>query len=114
MVKPNKFNKSSPQTQNEAMKVAMATQRPGQTKEQTKLIAQGIQKGISLYKKQQKSKSREQNKNRHKTSHSHPSKNIDDSIIYQAKKSKKQPNLPWILLIVSWLGFIYYFYITSF
>lgn len=44
----------SPQTQQEAMKVAKATQKPGQTKEQTKLIAQGIEKGIALYKKQQK------------------------------------------------------------
>lgn len=46
--------KPSPQTQEEALKLAKGTQRPAQTKEQTKLIAQGIQKGIDLYKKQQK------------------------------------------------------------
>ncbi|MCA2486923.1 MULTISPECIES: DUF2956 family protein, partial [Vibrio] len=34
------------ETQTEAMKIAKATQKPGQTKEQTKLIAQGIEKGI--------------------------------------------------------------------
>ena len=34
------------------MKIARSTQRPGQTKEQTKLIAQGIQKGIDQYKAQ--------------------------------------------------------------
>lgn len=46
----------SEQTQQEALKIAKATQRPGQTKEQTKLITQGIEKGIALYKKQQKEK----------------------------------------------------------
>jgi len=38
------------------LKIARGTQRPAQTKEQTRLIAQGIQKGIELYKKQQKKK----------------------------------------------------------
>ena len=41
-----KYDKISPETQQEAMKVARANQKPGQTKEQTQLIAQGIQKGI--------------------------------------------------------------------
>ncbi|WP_438883914.1 DUF2956 family protein, partial [Bacillus cereus group sp. BC317] len=49
----------SPQTQQEAQAIAKASQKPGQTKEQTKLIAQGIEKGIALYKKQQKEKSRQ-------------------------------------------------------
>ncbi|GIU31812.1 hypothetical protein TUM4433_23950 [Shewanella schlegeliana] len=40
----------SNETKTEAMKVAKATQKPGQTKEQTKLIAQGIEKGIAEYK----------------------------------------------------------------
>jgi hypothetical protein len=44
------------------MKTAKANQRPGQTKEQTRLIAQGIQKGIDQYKKQHKAKSREMDK----------------------------------------------------
>ncbi len=52
----------SEQTQQEAMGIAKATQKPGQTKEQTKLIAQGIEKGIALYKKQQKEKSRQADK----------------------------------------------------
>ena len=49
-------------TQEEAMQVALAIQKPGQTKEQTKLIAQGIAKGIELYKRQQSAKARERNK----------------------------------------------------
>lgn len=36
----------SPETVEEAERVAKATQKPGQTKEQTRLIALGVQKGI--------------------------------------------------------------------
>ena len=39
-----KYDKISPETQQEAMKIARANQKPGQTKEQTQLIAQGIRK----------------------------------------------------------------------
>jgi hypothetical protein len=50
--------------QEEAMRMARRIQKPGQTKEQTKLIAQGIAKGIELYKKQQSAKARERDKAR--------------------------------------------------
>ncbi|MGX2029648.1 DUF2956 family protein [Methylocaldum gracile] len=52
--------------QEEALKVARSIQKPGQTKEQTKLVAQGIAKGIELYKKQQSAKARERDKVRKK------------------------------------------------
>ncbi len=58
----NKTIIPSEQTQQQAMKVALATQKQGQTKEQTKLIAQGIEKSIALYKKQQKEKNRQADK----------------------------------------------------
>lgn len=45
-------------TKEEALRVAKGTQSPGQTKEQTKLIAKGIEKGIALYKKQEREKVR--------------------------------------------------------
>jgi hypothetical protein len=52
-------NKISNDTQVQAMKVAKGTQKKALNKEQTKLIAQGIEKGIAEYKKQQaKKKSR--------------------------------------------------------
>ena len=51
-------------TQEEALLMARAIQKPGQTKEQTKLIAQGIAKGIELYKRQQSAKARERDKQR--------------------------------------------------
>lgn len=50
--------------QEEAMKLARGIQKPGQTKEQTRLIAQGIAKGIAMYKKQESAKARERDKAR--------------------------------------------------
>lgn len=102
----NSYQKPSLQTQEEALKIARATQRPAQTKEQTRLIAQGIQKGIDLYKKQQKEKARETNKNLKKLSRqkaqsveSSAEQNEDEyTIVY------RQHFLPWLLLILSWLG----------
>ncbi|MDD1649449.1 MAG: DUF2956 domain-containing protein [Methylococcaceae bacterium] len=44
--------------------MARRVQKPGQTKEQTRLIAQGIAKGIELYKRQQSAKARERDKAR--------------------------------------------------
>jgi len=53
-------------TKEEAWRIAKGTQSPGQTKEQIKLIAKGIEKGIALYKKQEREKSRERAKLRKK------------------------------------------------
>jgi len=108
MAKNNKYQKISPQTQDDAMKAAKATQRPGQTKEQTKLIAQGVEKGINHYKKQQKEKSRELNRKLQKASKvieeatAEGSTNIQSDIVY------KQSIAPWLLLILSWVGFVVY------
>ena len=108
MAKKHKANSVSPQTHDEAIKAAKATQRPGQTKEQTKLISQGIEKGINLYKKQQKGKIKELNKKIHKASHqlSAPVKNNDEVI--QDDSISKLVVLPWVLLLISWIGFAAY------
>ena len=104
MAKNKRYEKVSPQTQEEAMKVAKATQRPGQTKEHTKLIAQGVEKGINHYKKQQKEKSRELNKKLHKVGQQliAPDKENDKAV--QDITVYKHSFLPWALLILSWLG----------
>ena len=52
-----------------AERVAKSIQKPGQSKDQTKLIAQGIEKGISEYKKQQKIKERDPSMREHWSSH---------------------------------------------
>ncbi len=107
----SKKNTVSSETQNEAIKIARATQKPSQTKEQTRLIAQGIEKGIAQYKKQQKEKNRQIDKAK-KKAHRQPTpcqtapendpyvnNNTSDSVTQTSK-------LPWILLALSWIGFI--------
>ena len=90
------------------MRIARGTQRPGQTKEQTKLIAQGIQKGIDRYKKQQKAKARELDRQRSKKStersqHTNAGTQKPDVIRY------RQHWLPWLLLVITWLSIALYF-----
>ncbi len=99
----NTYQKPSPQTQEEALRITKGIQRPGQTKEQSKLIAQGIQKGIELYKKQQKEKARELNRRLKKaslqktTSVDTGDHEIEHIIVY------RQHGLPWVLLVISWI-----------
>jgi len=110
-----KYSKNQPlvskETQEEAINIARGTQRPGQTKEQTKLIAQGIQKGIDQYKKQQKAKARELDRKHKKLSqqqnHSPPTIEIKETIIF------KHHWLPWGLLVLSWLGMAIYLFLKE-
>ncbi|MAZ65893.1 MAG: hypothetical protein CMF25_02165 [Kangiellaceae bacterium] len=106
MVK-HKHSTPSPQTQDEALRLAKANQRPGQTKEQTKLVAQGIQKGIEQYKKQQKAKARERDKQKKKASQQQETHKIEVSDP-PPSPSRMAQYLPWGLLIISWIGFIAY------
>jgi len=94
--------KVSEETQDEAMKIAKGTQKPGQTKEQTKLIAQGIQKGIDIYKKQHKAKSRDLNKQL-KSVAKEKQKPREADVIETVVA--KQHWLPWTLLLISWSAF---------
>lgn len=104
----------SDETKNEAMKVAKATQKPGQNKEQTKLIAAGIEKGIAEYKKQNKSKARDRDKARKQDIKSkiRASAEIADTDNGEAANTSSTAQyLPWGLLVLSWAGFIgFYFY----
>lgn len=102
----------SPETKQDALAIAKATQKPGQTKEQTKLIAQGVEKGIALYKKQQKEKARQADKARKKNQKAKtaPTQEVALSPEPQSVPSRSKTNtwLPWGLLIISWIGFIAY------
>ena len=93
----------SPETETEAMKIARATQRPKQTKEQTKLIAQGIEKGIAQYKKQQKIKHRTHDKQRKQTV-----KKVEIPASIKDDSNNNNSRLPWILLAMTWSGIIIY------
>ena len=104
----NSYQKPSPQTQEDALKIARATQRPAQTKEQTRLIAQGIQKGIDQYKKQQKEKARELNRKLKKVS-SQKAQSLEQDDDIQVTIVYRQHWLPWLLLFLTWLGVGIYF-----
>lgn len=109
MSRYSKNQTASPETRNEAMQIAKASQRPGQTKEQTRLIAQGIQKGIDQYKKKHKAKSRELDK-RLKTAQL--KSNSANEIESQEQIVYRQHWLPWLLLALSWLGAGLYLYLA--
>jgi len=100
-------NKVSPELQEQALKVAKGTQKPGQTKEQTKLIAQGIEKGIAEYKKQQGKKIREQDKLRKQKIKQREKENTEQE--EEILPENRVLILPWALLGLSWLVFIAYF-----
>jgi len=103
MAKYKTKQQPSQETVDEAMKIAKSTQRPNQNKEHTKIIAQGIQKGLAEYKKQQKSKAREQNKLKKKSAQEKQTDEIEDEKTELVQDCKTQW-LPWSLLLVSWLG----------
>ncbi|MEO9947084.1 DUF2956 domain-containing protein [Paraglaciecola sp.] len=97
-------NKVSPELEAQALKIAKSRQKQGQTKEQTKLIAQGIEKGIAEYKKQQNKRLRELDKQR-----KHTLKQVNQTpsdVTEEAIPEPKSNMLPWVLLGASWLGFI--------
>ncbi|MDD5461554.1 MAG: DUF2956 domain-containing protein [Methylococcales bacterium] len=105
----NIYQKPSQQTQDEAMKLAKGTQRPAQTKEQTKLIAQGIQKGIDLYKKQQKEKARDLNRRLKRASRQQERPAVPDDDEMPELVLYRQHWLPWLLLVLTWVGISVYF-----
>ena len=107
MVRYSKQKAPSPETQDEALKVARATQQPGQTKEQTKLIAKGIQRGIDEYKKQHKAKARELNKQIKQVKAQGQTTAAQEQP--QVTDARRRPALlPWVLLVLSWVLFAVY------
>lgn len=106
----HKKNDISVEVQDEALIFAKKTQKQGQTKEQTRLIALGIQKGIAEYKKSAKSKMRQADKAKKK---SQKIKNEAQGEINLNSEKQKQSKLPWFLLGISWIGFIAYFFLSN-
>ncbi|MFA0470756.1 DUF2956 domain-containing protein [Vibrio sp. 10N.222.51.E8] len=111
----NKTNTPSVESQQEALKIAKATQKPAQTKEQTKLIAQGIEKGIALYKKQQKERSRQADKAKKRvqkekqTLQANQDQDQEQNVdLDNETTSNHASKLPWLLLFASWVGFAIY------
>lgn len=103
MAKKAQNRKDARQIQAEAMRIARSTQVPGQTKEQTRRIAQGIQKGIQQYRREESSKARELDKRRKKAQQQapipQPEVRVEERIV------NRQHWLPWVLLLSTWVGF---------
>lgn len=107
MARHSKKHPQSEATLDEASRIARGTQRPGQTKEQTKVIAQGIRKGIEQYKKKQSARARELDKKLKKVNQQLASPKagevrIDERVVY------RQHWLPWVLLALSWVATVVY------
>jgi uncharacterized membrane protein (DUF106 family) len=99
----------SNETVDEALLIAKKTQKPGQTKEQTRLIAQGIQKGIAEYKKSARAKHRQADKAQKKQQKQKQQNNQASEIVSETAETKNKP-LAWILLVTSWALFALYLY----
>jgi hypothetical protein len=105
----SKKYQSSDSSHDEALRIAQGTQRPGQAKEQTKLIAQGIQKGIEQYRKQQSARARELDKKLKKTKQQVAPADAHE-IKIQEKVVYRQHWLPWVLLVLTWLAMAAYWF----
>ncbi|MFI3246909.1 MAG: DUF2956 domain-containing protein [Ferrimonas sp.] len=106
------MTRPSERVQQDAFTLAKAHQRPGQTKEQTLLIAKGIEKGISEYKKQQKQKAREHDKQKKRLLRQRTEKTAISAVEEQHNTPLK-PFIPWGLLLLSWVIFALYLLIGS-
>jgi 3'-phosphoadenosine 5'-phosphosulfate (PAPS) 3'-phosphatase len=104
-------NPISEQTKTDALKIAKSIQKPGQLKEQTKLISQGIEKGIAEYKKQQKTKAREADKSRKQAIKAKLKADGEqvEVIVEEKEASRFMTYLPWGLLFLSWIGYTAYY-----
>ena len=101
--------KISKQARAEALKIARGTQRPGQKKEQTKLIAQGIEKGITEFRKREKAKARERDKLRKKAlkePNSTQPQAEKAQELQTGKSALRSAWIPWLLLLASWVYFL--------
>ncbi len=112
MARYSKKAASTEKSGEDAVAIARGTQKPGQTKEQTQLIAQGIQKGIALYKKQYAAKKRELDKAIKKATVA-TSVKASSSEIVTCDTPCTSNKLPWVLLLLSWFCFGLYFFFGS-
>ena len=96
-----------------AMEIALGTQKPGQTKDQTRLIARGIEKGIVQYKKRQSAKERdldkalkqlERDRSKLAQADAEAASGVGGDHGAAPNTGSGQSWLPWALLILTWVG----------
>lgn len=105
----------------QAQKLASLHKVEGQSKEHTKIIAQGIQKGLEQYLREHSGKSRELDKQTKKLKkrqeHLSDERNALESGASDNASDQESTSglqnfqswLPWGLLIISWVGFISFY-----
>ena len=91
----------------EALKIANTVKTEGQTTIETKVIANGIQRGMELFLRQQSERTRDLDKRTKKvkqlTTQLTQSKPVD--VKEEIEHSPTSPRLPWVLLAISWVLF---------
>jgi hypothetical protein len=114
----DKSKKDARDIRAEALRIANSQHVEGQTREHSRLIAVGIQRGIEQYLRQQSEKARELDKRVKKVkrlaetvANHQPQVNDDEVMVahYSSVKSK----LPWILLVISWGIFAIYLWLNA-
>ena len=100
--------KVSTEIQAKSARIANGIKKPGQTKEQTKLITAGIEKGIFEYKKTYKAKLRQLDKQKKQKSRSNAVTAEQENEIGIEPTKARSSRLPWALLALSWAGFTGY------
>jgi hypothetical protein len=108
MAKSAGLKKATQAIEQSAMEIAMGIQRPGQSKDETKLVARGIEKGIAQYKKRLGAKERELDKRlkqlERASSAALAAGDGDGALAHGAQVVRyKQHWLPWVLLLATWL-----------
>lgn len=108
----DRTRKEARDTRAEAVKIANSQHVEGQTKEQTRLIAKGIQKGIEQFLRQQNEKVRDLDRRTKKVQQLLNSQGQETATIIDdgntATTSPFLVYLPWILLGCSWIIFLVY------
>lgn len=103
----SKLKKDARDLRAEALKIANTIKTEGQTTVETKAIANGIQRGMELFLRQQSERTRDLDKRTKKV------KQLTTQLTQQKTTDAKEeieitqtsPRLPWVLLAVSWALF---------
>jgi endo-1,4-beta-D-glucanase Y len=92
----------------EALKIANTIKTEGQTTVETKAIANGIQRGMELFLRQQSEKSRDLDKRVKKVKQLATKLTQDKPMDEKEETINTQTSskLPWVLLIASWVLFL--------
>ncbi|HTF95499.1 MAG TPA: DUF2956 family protein [Cellvibrio sp.] len=91
----------------EAQKIANSVKMEGQTPIETKAIANGIQRGMEMFLRQQSEKVRDLDKRSKKVKQlaNQLAQPVQANEVEEKVDTHKQPLLPWMLLGISWLLF---------